>query len=86
MKQLKPSLVLIEWEDSAQPDGQWRYIDGLNPGTIVRCTSVGYLLESDAKTKALAQNVAALGTDDAQASGIIRIPTRAVTRIKRLRG
>lgn len=80
-----PPLVLIDWEDSVQPVRAWQHLDELDTHKIVLCQSIGFLIYDGDDVKALAPNVAELGTDDAQASGIIRIPTRCVTRVRRLR-
>lgn len=80
-----PPLVQIEWEDSAQPEAEWRYLDDLKALKPVRCTSVGFLVQDTATVKAVAPNIAGYGTASAQASGIIRIPARCVIRVKRLR-
>jgi hypothetical protein len=77
-------LVLIEWEDSAQPLAAWRYLDDL-PVEIVKCQSVGFLVYDGAKVKALAPNVGDWGGEHAQASGLMRIPARCITKISRLR-
>lgn len=84
MKIKTPPLVLIEWEDSAQPLAAWRYLDDLGEFKIVRCQSVGFLVHDGKDVKALAPNVGDLGGEHAQASGLIRIPTRCVTKISRL--
>lgn len=81
---LDAPLVLIEWEDSAQPLAAWCYLNDL-PTEIVKCQSVGFLVHDDDKVKALAPNVGDLGGEHEQASGLIRIPTRCVTRIRKLK-
>jgi hypothetical protein len=76
-------LVLVEWEDSAQPIAGWRYLDDDGPGEwgeVVLCRSVGWLVHDDDRVTALAQNRGTLG-GDVQVSGVIRIPTRSITRI-----
>ena len=80
-----PALVLIEWEDSAQPVAAWQYLDEVGVPEIVRCQSVGFLVYDGNDVKALAPNVGDLGGEHAQASGLMRIPTRCVTRIRKLR-
>ncbi|QQP88769.1 hypothetical protein IGS68_22570 [Skermanella sp. TT6] len=75
-------LVLVEWEDSAQPVSSWQWITAYKEPDIVTCASVGWLIHDGADVKALAPN---LGHSDeqraVQVSGVIRIPTRCVTRI-----
>ena len=79
-------LVLVEWEDSTQPVPQWKYLADYEKAGAVKCASVGWLIQDDKHTKALAPNIGDLGTDDsAQASGVIRIPVRCITRIVRLK-
>ena len=80
-----PPLVLIEWEDSAQPVAAWQYLDDIERQEIVQCQSVGFLIHDGKDVKALAPNVGELGTEHAQVSGVIRIPARCVTRVRRLR-
>ena len=78
-------LVLIEWEDSAQPTSGWQYLADFECGQAVQCASVGWLIEDGEKVKALAPNLGEVGTtESAQASGIIRIPARCITRVVRL--
>lgn len=77
-------LVLIEWEDSAQPIAGWAWLEGATWQGAVKCQSVGWLVYDGEDVKALAPNRGK--TDgDVQVSGVIRIPTRCVTRIRRLR-
>lgn len=80
-----PPLVLIEWEDSAQPIGAWQYLDDMDRPETVKCQSVGFLIHDGKDVKALAPNVGELDTDHAQASGVIRIPARCVTRVRKLK-
>ncbi len=76
-----PKLVMIEWEDSAQPVAAWTHLHDLDV-SIVRITSVGWLVRDTKKLKALAPNISRDGTP--QVSGVITIPTRCVIRIKTL--
>ena len=82
---VNPPLVLIEWEDSAQPVAAWQYLDDIDEPDVVHCQSVGFLIYDGSDVKALAPNVGDLGTEHSQASGVIRIPARCITRVKRLR-
>jgi hypothetical protein len=78
-------LVLIEWEDSTQPQGSWSWLeqwDGPTP-RVVRCRSVGWLVCDDEDVKVLAPNLGECG-GDYQVSGVIRIPARSVVKIVRL--
>lgn len=75
-------LVLIEWEDSAQPISGWSWLESFDSFEIVRCQSVGWLIHDGDDVKALAQNMGNLGNEDsAQVSGVIRIPTRCVVKL-----
>ena len=78
-------LVMIEWEDSAQPAPAWRHLSDIPKPKGVRCASVGWLLH-DGRVKALAPNMGAIGDEmNIQASGVIEIPSRCVVRVHRLR-
>lgn len=80
----EPVLVLMEWEDSAQPIPGWAFLEDFDNFSIIRCRSVGWLIH-DGEVKALAQNMGASSADDdAQISGVIRIPARCVVSVKRL--
>lgn len=80
-----PEMVLIEWEDSAQAAPQWQWLTDAVPPAILKCRSVGFLIRDNKKEKALAISVASAQDEIAeQASGIISIPTRCVTRIERV--
>ena len=81
----RPRLVLVEWEDSGQPAPQWQWLDDVHVTSAVRCQTVGFLIQDDKTVKVLAQNVGDLESDARQVSGVIRIPTRAVTRITALK-
>lgn len=78
-------LVMIEWEDSAQPIPSWSYLASFEaPGTI-RCASVGWLIRDD-EIKALAPNMGAVDDENSvQVSGVIQIPARCVVKLTRLR-
>lgn len=82
----KYPLVLLEWEDSIQPRPSWMYISDFDNPYVTKCISVGWLIDDGEDTKSLAPN---LGNPDnqevAQASGIISIPTRCVTRLVKLK-
>jgi hypothetical protein len=74
-------LVMVEWEDSAQPIPGWSYLSSFSaPGTI-RCVSVGWLIRDDKQMKALAPNLGALDDKNSvQVSGVIQIPARCVIK------
>jgi len=75
-------LVMIEWEDSAQPIPAWSYLASFEaPGTI-RCVSVGWLIRDDEDMKAPAPNMGAIDDENSvQVSGVIQIPTRCVLHV-----
>jgi hypothetical protein len=76
------SLVLVEWEDSAQPLAAWRWLSQCDEFPFVVCQSVGWLVHDGEHVKALAPNIGVCGDDeDAQVSGLIRIPARCIRRI-----
>lgn len=78
-------LVLIEWEDSRQPNGAWKHLCGDQVLKVVKCASVGWLVVDDAQKKVLAPNMGDI--DDAsnmQMSGEIVIPTSCVLSVKEL--
>ena len=78
-------LVMIEWEDSAQPIPNWSYLASFEaPGTI-RCVSVGWLIRDDGQMMALAPNMGAIDDENSvQVSGVIQIPTRCVLKTTHL--
>ena len=78
-------LVIIRWQDSRQPCGQWRYLSALPEAKPVEVASVGWLVKDTDDVKVLCQNIGDLGfPDKAQASGIMTIPTRCVLSIESL--
>ena len=83
---MKTRLVLINWEDSAQPTPAWQYLIDYEPPAAIKCTSVGWLIEDGKGVKVLAPNMAGLeARENLQVSGMITIPTRSVTRIVSLK-
>lgn len=79
-------LVLVEWEDSAQPVPSWQFLDEADYSDVVICRSVGWLVWDSESVKALAPNIGNMGTDVEQGSGIIRIPARCVRSVTPLVG
>lgn len=78
-------LVIIRWQDSRQPCGQWRYLSSLPEQKAVEVASVGWLITDSDEVKVLAQNIGDLGSpQNAQASGIMTIPTRCILSIETL--
>jgi len=80
-KDMAPPLVLAEWEDSAQPKSNWVFLSDFEKPEIIKCVSVGWLINDGADVKALAPNIG----DGEQASGIICIPSRCITRLVKLK-
>lgn len=81
----KCPLVLIEWEDSAQPLPAWQHLSSMSLSGIVKCASVGWLIQDDKRVKVLAPNMGAIDDEvNIQASGFMQIPARCVLSIKRL--
>lgn len=77
-------LVLIEWEDSRQPSGQWQRLAGFEPAGFCKCVSVGFLIH-DGAAKVLAPNMADIEDElNIQATGMINIPASCITRIVRI--
>lgn len=81
-------LVLVEWEDSAQPVPRWRYLSDIPTApSPVLCRTTGWLLVDSKRVKVIAQSLGAIGEDaeTAQASGVMTIVASAVRRIWRLK-
>jgi hypothetical protein len=79
-------LVLIEWEDSAQPIPSWRLLADFEPASTLKCASVGWLIQDDDQVKALAPNMGAVNAERSlQVSGVMQIPASCVLRITRLK-
>ncbi len=83
---MKCPLVMIEWVDSVQPRSSWEYLTDIgNPGAV-KCVSVGWLISETKKCKSLAPNIGEIDSPETfQVSGLIVIPTRAITKITRLK-
>ena len=50
-------LVIIRWEDSAQPIPAWRHLSQLPETRAIECATVGWLLKDDDDVKVLCQSV-----------------------------
>ena len=77
-------LVIVEWEDSAQPTSAWQWVKDYELPSIVCCMSVGYLIAETNEAIAIAPNLGDLGKEQIQASGIMRIPASAVRKMRRV--
>lgn len=83
--QTKCPLVIIRWQDSAQPISAWKYLSDLPRTWPIECATVGWLLKDDDDVKVICQSVGDLhNPNNAQASGIMTIPARCVISIERL--
>ena len=81
----KCPLVLIEWEDSVQPQSSWQALADWKLSGVVVIASVGWLIKDGKRVKALAPNMGGIdGKTCVQVSGVIHIPTRCVIRITKL--
>lgn len=78
-------LVLINWVDSRQPTSAWQRISEIDEPCPVSCVSVGWLLYDNPDCKTLCANMGDTDSEGLQGSGIIEIPTRCITKIKRLK-
>ena len=65
-------LVMIEWEDSAQPLPNWRYLADFEADGAVLCTSVGWLIHDGEDVKALAPNMG--GAQDRRQRASLPVP------------
>ena len=73
---------MIEWEDSTQPQGRWQWLAKAELPAVVKCVSVGFLIRDTETAKTLAPNLGNVDEpDQMQATGLITIPARAVTKI-----
>lgn len=80
-----PPLVMVEWLDSARPEPAWRHLDNLPDLEVIQCVSVGWLVGESGGVKMLAPNIGDFQSGaNAQASGFIRIPSVAITRVVEL--
>lgn len=79
-----PRLVLIEWEDSAQPIGEWQWAEVYDDyrSRVVLCRTTGWLMVDRDDVKVIAQTLGRQGGDgDPQVNGVMQIPARAVVRV-----
>ena|SRR3990167_10087770 len=78
-------LVMIQWEDSAQPISSWSYLSDFEPKPVIRCASVGWLIHDGEDVKSLAPNMGGLENENnMQVSGIIQIPARCIISVHNL--
>lgn len=75
-------LVMVEWEDSRQPQPAWQHLGKIPTPEPVKCISVGWVVHQDKAVISLAPNLGDVDADAAvQASGVISIPISCVTKI-----
>jgi hypothetical protein len=74
-------LVIVEWEDSRQPNGVWRWIDDLPAPAAVQRVSVGFLVCETEAALSIAANLGDTESDRLQCSGVMDIPKRAVKKV-----
>ena len=77
-------LVLVEWQDSRQADGAWRWRDELAPPTPVLCRSVGWRVSETDEALLLAQSLGDVQGERMQIGGTVEIARRQVVRVKAL--
>jgi hypothetical protein len=78
-------LILIRWLDSRETSSAWRYLADIGEPHAVECATVGWLLKDNGDVKVICQSLGDLGdSENAQASGVMIIPTRSVISIERL--
>jgi hypothetical protein len=78
----KYPLMMIQWEDSARPIGEWQWIADYDQPQVVECVSVGFVISKTKQAISLAPNLGGVNGDKTQASGIIRIPRSAIKKIR----
>lgn len=72
--------VLVEWEDSARPLPEWRFLDDAPPAEIIACVSVGWIVSETEAVLTLAPNIGDKNSDSPQGCGFLRIPKRSIVR------
>lgn len=72
------SLMLVHWQDSKQPTAAWTYLDDLPKLKVAEVETVGFLVAEDDEIIMLAQSMANVNLDDAQACGCMQIPKRCI--------
>lgn len=78
-------MVIVDWVDSTQPVSEWAWLDDASSWReVTRCQSVGWLISDGPDVKVLAPNMGTI-CGEVQVSGVVRIPTRCITRMVRLR-
>ena len=78
MARKKPKIVLLEWDDSCMGSRVWTETSD-PPLTPSACTSVGFVVEENAKFTTLAMGVSGDGQHTC-----FTIPKSAIRRVRRL--
>ena len=74
-------LVLVEWEDSAQPTPSWMFLDDAPDLEIIKCMSVGWIINENDNVLMIAPNIGDYESGGgAQGSAFIRIPKSAIIK------
>ena len=77
-------LVVVEWEDSAQPTSAWEWADELLSSEPIMCQTVGHLIHDNETCVTIALSLGDKDSDRPQVNGAMRIPRRAIIDITSL--
>jgi hypothetical protein len=77
-------LVIVEWQDSRQPERGWRWIDECETPEAVKCLTVGWLLKETDDALLVAQNLGDVSRDRKQFSGGTEIARRQIVQLRRI--
>jgi hypothetical protein len=77
-------LILVEWQDSRQPDGGWRWADECEDPASVKCQTVGWLLRETKDALLVVQNLGDVTSGRMQVSGGTEIARRQVVQISEI--
>jgi len=69
---------LVHWLDSARPSPDWQFLSELPPLTVIRCISVGWVVDEDDAVLMLAPNVGDVDSESPQACGFLKVPKRSI--------
>jgi sulfur transfer protein SufE len=79
LKKVHLKIVRIEWVDSVQPLESWTYINELPDMKIVKCQSMGWVVQQSEDAVRIAQSI---DSEQKQVMGVVTIPISAITNIK----
>jgi hypothetical protein len=77
-------LVIVEWQDSRQPDRGWQWLDERDDPKAVKCLTVGWLLRETEDAILVAQNLGDVTDGRTQFSGGTEIARRQIVQLKEL--